>query len=496
MVLNSSQPNVLTDRLLRSWIKCRRRAWLDLYGDQTKRIWTAHRSLQLDHQQRHFNCLLKQSPKRGHKALIAGAESVIGIRLKANYMNIHKLEVHPTLLKKVSGNCKWGEFSYIPVISRQGRRITREHRLALAITAKLLEPFQEAAISHGLAVGDSQGKLQLEKIEITEALKKQLSSSLSKMNIELTNNIPPPLATDRRKCATCSWKGICNAEAIKEGHLSVVSGVGQRRREMLNEIGIEDLKSLAIANPKTLSLLLNNYGIQHGEAAAGLIAQAKVQWEGEAKRINKKVAIPELNSAEGVFLYDIESDPDEKNDFLHGFLSLKRTNGCWDIKKAKYHPLLILKGKNSNKVSPWERIKKKLYTNPEWPILHYGETEAVSLFSIAMKEGATKNEIIVLKKRLIDVHQRLTGSWRLPLSSYGLKSVATWLGFKWSNQRADGAKALLWWRHWNRSDKRIKTKANLLKWIFNYNQDDCLATWEVASWLMKEDLHPNLCNKD
>ena len=46
--------NVLTDRLLRSWLRCRRKAWLDRHGDSSRRQWTAHRNLLLDDQQRSF----------------------------------------------------------------------------------------------------------------------------------------------------------------------------------------------------------------------------------------------------------------------------------------------------------------------------------------------------------------------------------------------------------------------------------------------------------
>ena len=41
-------PPVLTDRLLRSWLRCKRRAWLDRHGPAERRQWSAHRALALD----------------------------------------------------------------------------------------------------------------------------------------------------------------------------------------------------------------------------------------------------------------------------------------------------------------------------------------------------------------------------------------------------------------------------------------------------------------
>jgi uncharacterized protein len=49
--------NVLTDRLLRSWLRCRRKAWLDRHGDANQRRWTAHRNLLLDDQQTIICCV-------------------------------------------------------------------------------------------------------------------------------------------------------------------------------------------------------------------------------------------------------------------------------------------------------------------------------------------------------------------------------------------------------------------------------------------------------
>ncbi|MFN6132780.1 MAG: nuclease, partial [Synechococcaceae cyanobacterium] len=47
-----TDPGPLTDRLLRSWLRCRRRAWLDRHGPWRQRLWSAHRGLALEEQMR------------------------------------------------------------------------------------------------------------------------------------------------------------------------------------------------------------------------------------------------------------------------------------------------------------------------------------------------------------------------------------------------------------------------------------------------------------
>ena len=61
--------NALTDRLLRSWLRCRRKAWLDRHGNPAERRWTAHRNLLLDDQQRCFVALLPPQAWPWHRRL-------------------------------------------------------------------------------------------------------------------------------------------------------------------------------------------------------------------------------------------------------------------------------------------------------------------------------------------------------------------------------------------------------------------------------------------
>ena len=90
----------------------------------------------------------------------------------------------------------------------------------------------------------------------------------------------------------------------------------------------------------------------------------------------------------------------------------------------------------------------------------------------------------------MDVHARIRRHWRLPLSSYGLKAVAAWRGFQWSQPGVDGARALLWWRQWQGTGPERRGSTHALRWIFRYNRDDCLATWAVAQWLLEAEQPP------
>ena len=494
----SSQP-ILTDRLLRSWLRCRRRAWLDQYGPGKRRQWTAHRALALDDQQRSFHSLVPQRPGHGEAACGAGAAAVVGLRLRGMGPEGTPLEAHPSLLERVAMESRWGSHGYRPVLARQGRRVTREQRLLLTLWGRLLAERQLAPVPHGLVVSGSGSAFRRERLTLGSGLQRQLDDSLLRLAADLRDSDPPPLVSDRKKCALCGWRSLCDGQAAREGHLSEVSGIGGRRREMLMETGVSNLAQLAACDPLRLGEALAQHGEQHRQVAGQLVAQARVQLDGRPLRIAPGPALPELAQAPGVLLYDIESDPDARDDFLHGLLRLERNGeGHWPkaqpaggpLGAGAYHPVLALQEHGERRL--WCRLRRLLDVFDAWPVLHYGETEAFALLRLAERQGASAVERDRLRSRLVDVHQRLRRHWLFPATSYGLKSVAGGLGFEWSQKGVDGARCLLWWRHWRegiaggRSPSR-RARSLQLRRILRYNQEDCLATWTVAHWLLSMD---------
>lgn len=504
----------LTDRLLRSWLRCRRRAWLDRHGPLERRQWNAHRALALDEQLRCFQQLLPRRPGRGEQACNRGEAGVMGLRLVGQLRapGLHQplaLEAHPPLLQRVDGHSRWGPFAYRPVLARQGRNLTREHRLQLTLWGRLLEEQQQAPVPRALVVGPGERSLMREQLTLTPALQRQLDESLERLAADLERPQPPPLVNDRKKCVLCGWRTLCDAVAAEEGHLSEVSGIGGKRRDLLLAQGIGSLSELAAADPARLAEDLAVHGEQHREVAPQLVAQARVQAAGAPVRRAGSTgeALPELRQATGVLIYDIESDPDARDDFLHGFLSLQRdAAGRWpgpvagastaDARGASvpgdapeesgaFHPLLALQEHGEARL--WQRLRTLLRKHPDWPVLHYGETESITLLRLAERQGAGEAERQALKGRLIDVHQRLRQHWLLPVNSYGLKAVAGWRGFRWSQSGVDGARCLLWWRQWRLGVRTPARSRHQLRRIFTYNRDDCLATWAVAAWLLEQD---------
>ncbi len=484
MKCNKSKP--INDQLLGSWIRCRRKAWLEIYGDKQKKLWTAHSTLQLNHQNDCFNKLSQKSYGIGIKACEEGKNIAYGIRLKYPLIKNRIIKVNLPIVKKTSGKSIWGNFSYQPLLARQGKKVTREHRLKLAMAGLLINNLQKYQVQKGLILHNANNNIKIEKIKLTDNMNKELINSLLSLERDLESTNPPPITSNRKKCTICSWRKDCDAIAIKEGHLSEVSGIGPKRELLLKQVGIKSIKELSKIKHYKLKEELERFGPHHGDISRQIILQSQSQITNEVIRINPEITLNNFKKANGFLIYDIESDPDIKHDFLHGFIRIK--NNIYneiDLKKIKYSPLLNLEKDSESFL--WKRIKRKLNYHKELPILHYGETEPISLLKLGLRQGENSQEIDALKKRFIDIHLLIRECWCLPVRNYGLKSIAEFIGFQWSDSNADGARALLWWRQWKKSRKLNNIYSKNLNSIFKYNQDDCLATLMIAKWLIEQE---------
>ncbi len=484
MKCNKSKP--INDHLLRSWIRCRRKAWLEIYGDKQKKLWTAHSTLQLNHQIDCFHNLSQKSYGIGIQACEEGKNIAYGIRLKYPLIKNRIIKGNLPILKKTSGESIWGNFSYQPVLARQGKKVTREHRLILAMKGLLINNLQRCQVQKGLILHKEHDFIKVEKIRLTSSMNTELIDSLLNLEKDIESKTPPPITSNRKKCTICAWKKDCDAVAIKEGYLSEVSGIGGKRELLLNKIGINNIDELAKIKHYELKKELERFGTQHGDISEKIILQSQSQSTNKVIKLNHKKAIHNLKKAKGLLIYDIESDPDIKHDFLHGFIRI--TNNKYNeinSKKIKYSPLLNLEKDTESFL--WKRVKRKLNHYKDLPILHYGETEPISLLKLGSRQGASPNEIEELKKRFIDIHLLIRECWCLPVSNYGLKSIAEFIGFEWEQSNADGARALLWWRQWKKSRKLNNIYSKNLNSIFKYNRDDCIATLMIAKWLMDQE---------
>ena len=469
----------MNNHYLKSFIRCKRKAWLDFKGNKSFEIWSPHKAIDKINQYQIFSEFCNGEIYTGLKACEKGFQGVIGFKIKGNFFQNINAEINPQLLVKTIGKSKWGRYKYLPAVYKLGHRTTKEHLFDLAFSSILLGTFQESKVEKGLVISGLCNKVNIEEIYLNKKLIKKVLNVLSSLNQSLEGSIPE-ITQDRKKCTICTWQNFCDNEAKENGYLTDLDGIGSKTASLLKSNGISNIQKLASSNEEKLVEKLSKFNDQKYEKASKFIKQAQAYISGEpcsiAKNNNSYDLIEKIGS--GFFVFDIESNPDIKHDFLYGFLKINNlfTKKCNLI----YEPILNLK---NDKKETYQQITKVLFTNKEWPVLHYGETEKIAIIDIAKELHFSFEEIELLNSRFIDLHTLIRKSWILPIKNYSLKSVSNWLDFKWEQKNVNGSKALFWWIQYQITQKEI-----FLKKIIKYNKDDCLATLHIAEWLIKNQL--------
>ena len=467
---------------LKSFIRCKRKAWLDFKGDKSYEVWSAHKAIDKVNQYQIFSKLCNGEIYTGLKACKKGYQGVIGLNIKGKFFQNVNAEIHPQLLLRTKGISKWGSYKYLPAVYKLGHKTTKEHLFDLAFSSILLDSFQESKIEKGLVISSFGKKVNVEEIYLNKKLRKKVLNVLLSLN-ECLEGFMPEITQDRKKCTICSWQKFCDKEAKENGYLTDIDGIGSKTASLLKANGITNTQTLASYSEKQLGEKLSKFKDQKYEKASIFVKQAQAYISGEpyfiSNKNNKEDLLEKIRS--GFYIFDIESNPDDKHDFLYGFLKI---NNLF-IKKEDliYEPILNLK---NNKGESYRKIIKILFSHKEWPVLHYGETEKIAIINIAKNLNFSFEEIDSLALRFIDLHTLIRKSWILPLKNYGLKTVSNWLGFEWMQKNVSGSKALYWWIQYQITENEI-----FLKKIIQYNKDDCLATLQIAEYLIKNQLKKN-----
>ena len=68
---------------LKSFIRCKRKAWLDYKGNKSYKIWSPHQSIEIVNRYKNFHKFCEGDLYAGTKACQKGFSGVIGLKLKS-----------------------------------------------------------------------------------------------------------------------------------------------------------------------------------------------------------------------------------------------------------------------------------------------------------------------------------------------------------------------------------------------------------------------------
>ena len=500
----------IIDSQLLSYLRCPRKAFLDISGDFRQQESPSDFLLKLIKDSSAFRSSILsnynyQIPDYPHGSLIAGAKAtellmaagadviykgVIMSKLSTikpplqhqiqsdNFLSINFVS-NPDLLIKQPGYSRFGDWIYIPTDIKLSKRPKLEYQIVAAFHAQILASVQESWPEIAWLILRNKG---LYKVNLHQRIQ-QMQESISELIFMLQNSLEPEVFISRQKCNLCTWYSSCHAVAETQKHLSLLPGVTSNRYAVLKNLNLTTLESLSQANPNDLESypeFPDGVGIQVVQQAQSVQENKVILRNGKFIGKLESQVLPitdyqliKLGNAPVELYFDIEAQPEINLDYLHGVLVVdKRDN----TKKFYVH----LAENPLDEELIWSQFLDLVWKYPIAPIYHFCEYEIKTVKKLATLYKTPTYQWQPLLNRFVDVHQVVTQNITLPIESYTLKNIARWLGFEWRNPEANGAQSICWYEKWLETGDR-----SLLDAIVIYNEDDCYATYYIKEWLSK-----------
>ncbi|NEP10961.1 MAG: TM0106 family RecB-like putative nuclease [Symploca sp. SIO2C1] len=500
---------VLTDELLLDYKRCRRRAFLEIYGDiceqeqpqdfllKLQQESLAHKQAVLEitpHQQANYPFgNWEAGAKATWKLMQQGTERISQGVLLTKTVEGLTLVSFPDLLVKQPGKSIFGDWFYVSTTIKLGKRPKPEYKIVAAFCTQLLAVVQGVwPTSAGLILRrQNPHAVNLDIwIPVMQKLVAECIETLQQQQ-------EPEVFISRQKCGLCQWYNSCHAIAKSQKHLSLLPGVTPRRYQELQSLGLTTVESIANAQVTTLESVLSQ------KIAADLVEQAQStaqnrailrhnyyptlknfqgsnsSWEvrettSSGEHLPPKTSQPYINplpTASVELYFDIEAEPSLKLDYLLGVLVVDRRTGT-----EKFYPLLA--EKPAKEESIWQQFLDLVWLYPDAPIFHFANYEVETIKRLAKLYQTSSQLIKPLLPRFVDIHQQVVSTVALPVESYSLKNLARWLGFEWRDENITGSQCVCLYSRWLATGNR-----SVLEIIERYNEDDCRATYLLKQWL-------------
>jgi len=496
----------ITASKLYNYIQCPHRVWRDVYGPSDEKIKEVNPFVQLlwdkgtqfekeiiseigkftDLSKGAFEDRFKQTVK----CMKEGKELIYqGVLIHENLAAI------PDLLRKLTDG------SYVPVDIKAGKgfqgvseddegKPKKHYAAQLCLYVEILKELGFAKKNEGTI-------LDIEKNEVVYFLDETMGTKpqitwqqyYEEIKCEVTaliSNQKQNSPANSTMCKLCPWYYSCKKWCQDKDDLTNLFYLGRNTRDIIvADLGISktrDLCNLDVVKTMELKKKNKRFLKRVSERLLNkLIARANIVTNIKKPIMHERVTLPEVSIE---LFFDIEADPTQNLVYLHGLYERRE-------KEEKF--IYFLAGDNTQpeEKQAWKQFWNYIRELPadDYVIYYYSPYEKASYKRMSKKhpDVISKDEVEQFFERhnVIDLYQIVQGKTDWPLSSYSIKDIATYLGFKWRDESPSGALSIQWYNEY------IKTKdPEILKRILEYNEDDCKATMILKDKLVE--LNSNL----
>jgi len=272
------------------------------------------------------------------------------------------------------------------------------------------------------------------------------------------NNSLPPEPTFSYACKNCPFHRECVECAVKKGDISMINGIGGKRKHALEKAGYLTVKDISAANPE----LISRYTGISSKEAQRIVKQAESIRTSQWFRLEKI----EISSNKCEYFFDVEKGENEI--YLFGVVA--------KVGKDDTYKYFIM-GREWEE--PWKNFLAFMNIYPDAPVYHYDVFDRNVVNKFATRSKMDAEDFI---GRFVDLYKVVTRSFILPVRFYSLKDVARTVGFEWRVENFTGYEAMRALSAWEKSQD-----PEILKKIATYNEDDCRALMAVKEKMEKGD---------
>lgn len=280
-------------------------------------------------------------------------------------------------------------------------------------------------------------------------------------------------------------------------HLVQVAGISVGQIKKLQGAGIATMEALAAASGKSVHKL-------PGESLEKLVAQARLQCQTRATRVNDPAAPPRYEilpptgpNGEPVGLaalptdhpadvfFDMESYPLVSGglEYLFGVSARADQPGKFDYRDWWGHD------RDEEKLAfegfvDW--VYKRWQSNPGMHIYHYAPYEVIAVRRLSTRHDTRQDQVDQLLRNevFVDLYHIVSHGLRIGEDSYSIKKVERLYRAKRATDVATAVDSIVQYARWIESKQpRDWRSSSILRGIRDYNEDDCRSTAELLQWL-------------
>lgn len=282
-------------------------------------------------------------------------------------------------------------------------------------------------------------------------------------------------------CKLCPWYTSCKKWCDDNQDLSNIFYLGRSIRDVINEdLLVERLEEfLDIDIDNIIKEKKKDRNFLKGLAEKSLnkyLRRAEILINTKKPVIYEPVSFPKVSYE---LFFDIEDDPTQDFVYMHGVYERNGNNERFLHFTAKE---FSSEAEKEAWAKFWEYIKS--LPQDDFAVYYYSHHEKTKYKKlqeqysdvISMEEV----EAFFDNPNVIDLYKIVQGQTDWPVGSYSLKTIATFLGFRWRDETPSGALSIQWFNEY------LKTgNEKILERILLYNEDDCKATMILKDGMTK-----------